>query len=164
VRLKSSRWAAFALAAPGCLLAAASIIVLTLAAFGRDLLWPHETYNLAEAAAVREEAEVVRLIEQGHDPNIRYPIRPSLVFNHSTRLTPLEAAVVRDDPAIFRQLIAKGALMDAAVWTSLRCTMSGPDMFAVLDEYRPDSAPQSCDGSNAPHARDGDQPSSPDHN
>ena len=101
-----------------------------------------------EAAGVRDEAEVIRLIEQGHDPNASYVIRPSLMFSHPTRLTPLEVAAARDDPAILRQLLAKGATMDAALWTRLRCMEASPSVSEVLDEYRPDAAPSGCDGVN----------------
>ena len=146
--MNRSKWAALALGAPGCLLAAVSLIVPTLAAFAQNPVWPHEPYNLGEAAGVRDEAEVIRLIEQGHDPNASYVIRPSLMFSHPMRLTPLEVAVARDDPAILRQLLAKGATMDAALWTRLRCMEVSPSVSEVLDEYRPDAAPSGCDGVN----------------
>ena len=71
-----NRPAAFAVAIPGCLLAAASLVALMLAAFGDYPMWRHEDVNLAEAAGVREEAEVTRLIERGQDPNASYPVRP----------------------------------------------------------------------------------------
>jgi len=143
--LNTWKWAAIALAAPGCVLAAFSVIVPAMAGVGHDPVWPHEPYNLAEAAAVRDEAEVVRLIEQGHDPNMRYDVRARWVFDHPTRLTPLEAAVVRDDPEIVRQLLAKGAVMNEGLWARLRCAAASPSLRAVLDQYRPASAPQDCD-------------------
>jgi len=86
-----SRWATVILAAPGCLLAAVSAGVLILAAVGFHPLWPHRPTNLAEAAGVRDEAEVVRLIQQGHDPNVRYAVRTGSIVDFSLRLTPLEA-------------------------------------------------------------------------
>jgi hypothetical protein len=98
-------WAAVALAAPGCLLAAASAVALMLAAFGHHPMWPHQPTNLAEAAGVRDEAEVARLIEDGENPNVRYPIRPGLIFDVPTRLTPLEAAVAADDAQMVTRLL-----------------------------------------------------------
>src|SRR6188474_3471766 len=95
-----NRPAAFVVAMPGCLLAAASLAALMLAAFGEYPMWPHEDVNLAEAAGVREEAEVARLIERGQDPNASYPVRAGLLFERPAKLTPLEAAVINDDPAI----------------------------------------------------------------
>ena len=58
------------LAAPGCLLAAGLAVALGLAAFGRHPMWLHEPGNLSEAAAVRDVAEIVRLIEYGENPNV----------------------------------------------------------------------------------------------
>ena len=148
-----------ALAAPGCVLAAFSVVVPIMAGVGHAPVWPHEPYNLAEAAAVRDEAEVVRLIEQGHDPNMPYDVRARWVFDHSARLTPIEAAAVRDDPEIVRQLLAKGAVMNAALWARLRCAATSPDLRAVLDEHRPPSAPADCDGPNATvHSDDAARP------
>ena len=106
---------ALAVALPGCLLAAASVVALTMAAFGEHPMWPHEDVNLAEAAGVREEAEVTRLIEQGQDPNASYPVRSGLLFERPARLTPLEAAVINDDPAIVAVLFANGAAAGRAV-------------------------------------------------
>jgi len=145
-----SKWASIALAAPGCLLAAASVVALTLAAFDRHPMWPHQASNLAEAAAVRDEAEVVRLIEQGEDPNARYAVQPGLLFDAPTRLTPLEAAVANDDSQMVRRLLAEGAAMDAALWTYLRCIASGDDVPSTLDQYRPAGALPRCDGVSPP--------------
>jgi len=145
---------AILLAAPGCLLAAASIGALGLALIDEHPMWPHVPYNLAEAAATREEAEVIRLIEQGDDPNVRYPVRAELIFDYPTRLTPLEAAVARDDPAVVRRLVAKGARLDAALWTYLRCIVQGDRVIPALDEHRPEGAELQCDGVRAPWERD----------
>ena len=143
-------WAAIAVGAPGCVLAVLSVIALTIAAFGDHPMWPHQPLNLAEAAITREEAEAIRLIEDGHDPNARYPVRTGLMFDHPTSLTPLEAAVARDDVPTLRQLLARGALMDAAIWIRLRCSVSGDRMPPVLDELRPVGATMQCAGVNTP--------------
>lgn len=152
-----SRWAAVALAAPGCLLAAASAGLLILAAFDRHPMWPHQRANLAEAAGVRDEAEVVRLIEQGYDPNVRYAIRPDLIVDRPIRLTPLEVAVAADDAQMVARLVTNGALMDAALWTYLRCIAEGDEVPPTLDRYRPVGALLRCDGVRPPWQRDGDR-------
>ena len=143
-----NRPAAIAVAAPGCLLAAASLVALMMTAFGDDPMWPHESVNLAEAAGTREEAEVVRLIEQGQDPNGRYPAREGLVLERAAKLTPLEAAVLNDDPAIVRQLLARGASADGTSWGALRC-VAGSRVAPILDEYRPSTSPD-CAGIKTP--------------
>jgi hypothetical protein len=138
-------WAAIAVGAPGCLLALVSAVALTLAALGRYPMWPHEEINLAEAAGVREEAEVVRLIELGQDPNARYPVRAGLVFDRIARLTPLEAAVLNDDPAIAAQLFARGVALEGSSWVALRCFAPGLRVVPVLDAHRPAGATLDCD-------------------
>ena len=147
--------AAIAVAAPGCVLAVLSVIALAIAAFGEHPMWPHEPLNLVEAAITREEAEAVRLIEDGHDPNARYPVRAGLMFDHSTRLTPLEAAVARDDVPTLRQLLARGAMMDAGIWSRLRCNAPGERIPPVLDELRPAGAAMQCAGVTAPWSNGG---------
>lgn len=149
-----SKWAAVALAAPGCLLAAASVVALTLAAFDRHPMWPHQGFNLAEAAAVRDEAEMVRLIEQGEDPNARYAIEPGLLFDAPIRLTPLEAAVAADDAEMIGRLLTNGASMDAALWAHLRCIAEGDDAPSMLDRYQPAGALLRCDDVSPPWAPD----------
>jgi hypothetical protein len=68
-------------AAPGCLLAAGSALALVLAAFGRHPMWPDVAVNLSEAAATRNEAEVVRLIGAGENPNESREVRAGLLFD-----------------------------------------------------------------------------------
>ena len=152
-----SKWAAVALASPGCLLAAASVVVLTLAAFDHHPMWPHQASNLAEAAAVRDEAELVRLIERGEPPNGRYAVRPGLLFDSPILLTPLEAAVAADDAEMIRRLLTSGIAMDAALWTHLRCIAEGDDVPPTLELYRPPGAVLRCDGVRPPWPSDADR-------
>ena len=149
--------AAVALAAPGCLLAAASAVLFTMAAFDRHPMWPHQPTNLAEAAGVRDEAEVVRLIEHGSDPNARYAVRPGLIFDSPIRLTPLEAAVAADDAVIVGLLLANGVVMDAALWVYLRCIAEGDEVPQALDRDRPAGAQPRCDDVSPPWPADGDR-------
>jgi hypothetical protein len=142
--------AALAAALPGTLLAALSVVALTLGIRGEPPMWPHADLTLAEAAGAREEAEVIRLIEQGQDPDARYPVREGLVLERPARLTPLEAAVMNDDEAIARQLLARGAAPDATSWVVLRCLAAGsPRVAPVLDAYRPSGRPD-CAGVKPP--------------
>jgi len=143
-------WAAIAVGAPGCLLAAASLVALTMAGFGKHPMWPHDEVNLAEAAGVREEAEVARLIERGQDPNARYPVRPGLLFERALSLTPLEAAVVNDDASIAGALLARGAALDASSWVTLRCFAAESQVAPVLDEHRPAGATLDCNDTKVP--------------
>ncbi len=145
---KGAMWTAVLAALPGCLLAAASVVALTMTTFDRHPMWPHEELTLAEAAGARDEAEVIRLLERGQDPNRRYPVREGLVLERPESLTPLEAAVLNDDPAIVKQLLARGAAVDETSWVALRCT-AGSRVAPVLDEYRPSKSPD-CAGIKTP--------------
>jgi hypothetical protein len=127
---------------------ALSIVALTMAAFGRYPMWPHVEFTLAEAAGARDEAEVVRLIETGEDPNGRYPVREGLVLDRAAMLTPLEAAVLNDDPAIVRQLLARGVSADGTSWGALRC-VAGPRVAPLLGDYSPPTSAD-CAGIKTP--------------
>jgi hypothetical protein len=137
---------AIALAVPGCLVGVATAIGLVMTVFGQSPMWPHQPVNLAEAAGVYDEAAMVRLIEDGMDPDARYPIRPGLIFGYQMNLTPLEAAVANDDPAMVTRLVEKGATLDARVWTHLRCIADGERVLSKLDELRPAGAAEACEG------------------
>ena len=139
-----------ALAAPACVLAAGLALALALGAFGHHPMWPHHPLNLSEAAAVRDEAEVVRLIGYGEDPNVRRDIRPGVLFNYAVRLTPLEAAVASRRAQMVERLLANGALMDADLWNSLRCLARGHEVPHVLDRHRPEGAGLRCEGISRP--------------
>jgi hypothetical protein len=153
--MDASRLFAIALAAPGCILAGATAFGLAMTVVDQSPMWPHQPVNLSEAAGSRDESELVRLIEDGVDPNARYPVRAGLIFGYPTRLTPLEAAVANDDPAVLTQLLAKGAAMTGPVWTQLRCIAKGERVPPVLDRLEPAGASRSCDGVVEPWARDG---------
>jgi hypothetical protein len=134
-------------------LAIASVIALTLAAVDRHPMWPHQSLSLAEAAGVRDEAEVTRLVEDGADPNARYPVRPGVVFDVGMRLTPLEAAVASRDPEMVERLLALGTVMDTTLWTYLRCIADNRRVGPMLDGRRPAGSKLQCDGIVAPWQR-----------
>jgi hypothetical protein len=149
-----SNWTAIALAAPGFLLAAASVVALGLASIDRHPMWPHESLNIAEAAAARDEAEVARLIETGENFNDRYPVRPGLLFASPALLTPLEAAIAADDPMVVRELLRQDSPLDLERWTYLRCIAGGDEVPPVLEQYRPQGAEPECGGVRPPWPQD----------
>ncbi|MSO82609.1 MAG: hypothetical protein EXQ53_04865 [Acidobacteria bacterium] len=139
------KWNAIALAAPGSLLTAGLGVALVLAAFGRHPMWPYEPVNLSEAAAVRDEAEIVRLVERGEDPDAARNVRAGLLLDVAVRVTPLEAAVASKDPQIVRVVLANGAAVDASLWNRLRCLTESQEMMALLDQLRPAGVVMRCD-------------------
>ncbi|NOT26953.1 MAG: hypothetical protein HOP16_12710 [Acidobacteria bacterium] len=153
-RMDIGRWGALILAAPGCLLAVMSAGALTLAPFDRHPWWPHQRTNLAETAGVRDEAEIINLIRQGHDPNAKYPLQPGVIFDFPISLTPLEVAVAVGDALMAERLLTNGAVLDAAKWGLLRCVAERDDVSSVLERYRPPDAELNCDGVTPPWAQD----------
>jgi hypothetical protein len=149
-----AKWGSLVLAAPGILLAVVSAGALTFAPFGRHPLWPQQQTNLAETAGVRDEAEVINLIRQGHDPNARYPLQPGLIFEFPISLTPLEVAVAVGDALMAERLLTNGAVLGAAEWRTLRCAVERDDVASVIERYRPPAAEMDCSGVTPPWAQD----------
>jgi hypothetical protein len=89
-------------------------------------------------------AEVARRIQQGEDPNAAREIRPGLLFDHTVRLTPLEAAVEAGDSAMIDVLFREGAGPDAATWSRLRCATDREEVIRLFDAHRPSGA-AACD-------------------
>jgi hypothetical protein len=144
--MDAARFAAVALALPGVLVAIGTAVALGRTALDEPPMWPRREVNLAEAAATRDEAEVVRLVEGGADPDVRYPIGRGFVAGGPTELTPLEASVANDDPAMLEQLLQHGAAFDAATWNRLRCIAEGEGVIAELDRRRPPDTDLHCAG------------------
>jgi hypothetical protein len=140
-----------AIAAPPLALATLDAASLLMAAVTDHPRWRDPRLNLSEAAAVRDHAEVVRLIEAGEDPDVRRPIRPGLVGNDSeVSASPLEAAVSIRRPELMDLLFAKGATLSPAAWTRLRCAAQARDYADIvenLDHHAPADAGTACDGS-----------------
>jgi hypothetical protein len=133
-----------ALAVPGCFALAGVMAGLALAPFDRHPIWPRQQLNLSEAAAARDVAEIVRLIQTSEDPDAARDVRPGILAEHAVRATPLEAAVATRDTEVARVLLANGAAMDAQVWNRLRCSAEGDEMTAYLDWRRPVKAVMDC--------------------
>jgi hypothetical protein len=103
--------------------------------------WEGGTLTLAEAAALRDRAEVARQIEAGADPNAEYALRPDVLA--TTRATPLEAAVLARRPEIVQLLMYEGAAVDERSWHHLHCVaaeIGQEDVIDAIDAYRPATA------------------------
>jgi hypothetical protein len=138
---------ALVLAVPGGLVIAGFGAGLLFAPFDRHPMWPRVELNLSEAAAVRDAAEIVRLVEASEDPNAAVEVRPGFLAEHAVRVTPLEAAVAVKDIEIARVLLVNGAAMDPDVWNHLRCAADGDEMTEFLDRRRPSGSTLRCDSS-----------------
>jgi hypothetical protein len=116
--------------------------VLGAAVFGSTpTFWQGGPLTLAEAAALRDQGEVARLIEAGADPNGEYALRPDVLA--VSRATPLEAAVLARRPEIVQLLMHEGAAMDERSWRHLHCVaaeIGQDDVIKGIDAYRPATA------------------------
>jgi hypothetical protein len=65
-------------------------------------------------------------------------------------LTPLEAAVVNDDPAISARLLGTGVALDGPAWVALRCFAADSRVAPILDEHRPAGVSLECAGARPP--------------
>jgi hypothetical protein len=93
-------------------------------------LWPADEVTLSEAVATRNNAEAVRLIESGANPNQPSYVRDGLLTNgYAVTIKPIEAAVGAQRADSVRMLLAIGAAVDQEELTVLRC----------LEEARHDS-------------------------
>ena len=144
------KWFLIAAAVPAVVLASLEAAVLVIAMVRDHPRWPITHLNLSEAAAVRDHAEVVWLIEGGENPNTRRPVRPGLVQNNTeVEATPLEAAISIRRPQLVDLLFDLGAGPSPADWLRLRCSAQAleyADVVAVLDTRRPDGVEIRCSG------------------
>ena len=140
-----------AVAIPAVLLLLMETIALVATAVtGENPRAPVVTLNLSEAVAVRDGAEMVRLIESGEDPNARRPVRAGLLGDDAVNATPLEAAVSIRRSELMVWLYDSGARTDAATWTRLWCAAHDElfaEVQAELNARKPPDAATECTGS-----------------
>jgi len=96
-----------------------AVAVIAGWAAGANPFWPTPDLNVAEAAAVRDHAEVVRLIESGQNPNRAWPIRVGIIDDAVHTMTPLEAAVEIRRLELVKLLIRHGAVLTDAARAAL---------------------------------------------
>jgi len=85
-------------------------------------LWPPDTVTLSEAAATRNNAEAVRLIESGANLDQPSSVRDGLLTSgYAVTIKPVEAAVGAQRADSLRTLLANGAAVDLEELSVLRC-------------------------------------------
>lgn len=132
----------------------ATALMLAGLPFGMDPLWHVEPLTLAEAAALRDNGEVVRLIRGGEDPNKATPVRAEFLRNTAVTVTPLEAAVGIDRADMVNVLLENGATLDARTWNHLVClaiSIEADEAKELLETRRPaDILDPACEHVQAP--------------
>ncbi len=137
-----------ALGLPGVLLVWATAAMLVGLPFGSDPLWVVEPMTLSEAAALRDNGEVVRLLELGADVNGASLVRPNIVSERELTMTPLEAAVAVEREDMVELLLEQGAHVDRAQWTRLMCfavRVEADDVRALLVPLHTQPLTDDCD-------------------
>ena len=109
------------IAAP-CLVLALLSAWWTAGRLAGDGLWPPDDVTLSEAVATRNNAEAVRLIDSGANPNQPSPVRDGLLTSgYAISIKPIEAAVGARRADSVRTLLANGAVVDQDELRVLRC-------------------------------------------
>jgi hypothetical protein len=118
-------------------------------------LWPSDEVTLSEAVATRNNAEALRLIELGEDPNNASHVRGGLITNgYDVTVKPVEAAVGAQRADSLRMLLANGASLDKEELLVLRCfeqTRRDSGVREILDARSSDAV--DCDGVRSPVER-----------
>jgi hypothetical protein len=108
-RAGAERWLVLALGLPGVLLACGIVVLAGLSAAGLVPFARDQQLTLAEAAALRDRAEIVRLIRRGGDPRALARVRAGIIGNGELTLTPMEAAIMKRRTEVMSVLVDVGA-------------------------------------------------------
>ena len=152
-RAGDAAWLDLALAGPAVLWLAAAMLVVVAALLGYRVLAAPADLTLSEAAALRDHAEVVRLIRSGADPDEPGRVRSGIIREQEYMMTPLEAATVTRGDDVARLLVSEGATLSGSNFPVLYCLAAGSefdDMVDVLQELAPGEAAPSCEGGALP--------------
>lgn len=129
----------------------ATIVVTAMA--GHALFEGPPDLTLAEAAALRDHARLLSLIEAGADPDAQAPVRSGLARRDVPSLTPLEAAIGEHHPETVEFLIDHGARVDAANLSRLMCFAlqeHQDDAITALSRHAPAASPPDCSAVDLP--------------
>ncbi len=122
-------------------------LMVGVAVTGTNLRLPDVSLNLAEAVAVRDGAEMMRLLEGGEDPSRRQSVREGLLEGKVVQATPLEAAVSIRRTELVDTLYAHGASADQESWRRMVCfatRQESNDIVALLKAHAPSAVEATC--------------------
>ena len=130
----SNRLAAL-LVGPQIALAVVSVVLIGLGWFDRNPFWAPTMLTLSEAAALRDQAAAVVLLEGGADPDRMYSIRAGITADRALELTPVQAAIREDRPEMVDLLLSHGLRANAAQiceWLGFATADGKKDVMAYL--------------------------------
>jgi hypothetical protein len=108
---------------------------------------PDHQLTLAEAAALHDIAEVVRLVRQGHDPREPAVVRAGILRDRPLTLTPMAASILARRVDSIDVLVAQGGGIPADEFPQYWClAQSGGDaaVLAAVQAQVPRTAPVDC--------------------
>jgi hypothetical protein len=141
--MTSSRQLTLLVAVPPISVACLWVVVLLVSGItGQHPVWRLQPRNLAEAAAFRDGAAVVRFAAH-EDVNRPADVREGVIGRKST-LTPIEAGAATREREVVRLLFDLGARPDALVWQKAYCISDADSVRELLAEHRPQDARDDC--------------------
>ena len=129
-----SRPLELALALPALVWLAAAAMVLVAVLGGYRAFAAPPDLTLPEAAALRDEAEVLRQIRHGVDPSLAASVRRGVIDDDAFVLTPLQAAIANHHAEVVKLLLDNGARFDATNVQELVCLAEyyGPEQVVPV--------------------------------
>ena len=129
-----------ALALPALIWIAAATLVLAGTLFGYRALAAPADVTMAEAAVLRDEAELLRQMRHGANPNVKAPVRRGMLSDQDYILPPLEAAIAARHPQVVQVLVENGTTLDANNFPRLLCLArlgDATEIVAFLESHSP---------------------------
>ena len=136
-----------ALALPALLWLATMALLLAAVPFGYRALAAPVDLTMAEAAILRDEAEVLRQLERGVDPHAPQSIRAGILDDDVFTMTPFEAAIAGRHLEIVELLTRGGGGLNEPVARRLIClsrAKAAPEITSFLEQHSRVSAPADC--------------------
>jgi hypothetical protein len=141
------RWVlALAATLPLTIVTAGVLVFAALEAGGRTPSSDGPLRNVAEAAAMGQASEVIRMLREGQDPNRIYPARPEIISSTVTRVTALEAAIWSRRAQQVELLDRAGAIRDTESRRYLACLAADVEVDEVVEYLSPDGPPECASG------------------
>jgi len=143
----SSRLSLLVAVPPACVAILWVAVLAVTAVTGQHPIWRLHPRNLAEAAAFKDGAAVVRLVDEREDINRAAEVRAGVIGRRPAMLTPIEAAAATREREMVQLLLDLGASPDAGVWHRAFCISDGDGVRELLTAHRPAGAVDECVGS-----------------
>ena len=141
------RWLlALAATLPLAVVTAGVLVFAALDAGGRTPSSDGSLRNVAEAAAMGQASEVIRMLREGQDPNRIYELRREIISSTVTRATALEAAIWSRRAQQVELLDRAGGIRDRESRHYLACLAADVQVDEVVEYLSPDGPPECAAG------------------